>query len=774
MKERAQAILKQYFGYDTFRPGQEEIIGQIFSGRDVMAVMPTGAGKSLCYQVPALALPGITIVISPLISLMKDQVDDLTQSGVPCACLNSSLGETEYREVLRRAYNGEYKLLYVAPERLEVAGFLSLVERLHVSLVAVDEAHCVSQWGHDFRPSYTRIAGLIAQLPVRPVVAAFTATATEQVREDIMRLLTLQAPYTITTGFDRPNLSFAVEHPTKRQEALLSFLKEHSGESGIVYCSTRKTTDAVWKKLQANGFSAEHYHGGMTPEERTQAQEDFVYDRVQIMVATNAFGMGIDKPNIRFVLHYNMPKNMESYYQEAGRAGRDGEPSACMLFFSRQDVLTNQMLIESSTEVPDPSAYDKLARMTDYCHTQRCLRSFILEYFGEPPLTESCHNCSNCNSEGELTDITVETQKILSCVKRMGERFGSSMVVGVLRGADTEMIRKWKFSELSTYGIMKDTSAAVLRDMIAFLVTEGYLKADSGQYPTLSLGAKALPVLRGQENVSIRRKPERVSEKKKEKTAKVSAKASGKEHGTIRNQELFEYLREYRKELALSSHVPPYMVFPDATLRVLAEQCPRTKEKLLEIPGIGEKKLKKYGKRFLEAIQSFVERNDSVKPEPAQPEKPEVIPTEPAPKKRKAPKKPAADKISSKQRLPEDKQTASMPAAPSLIDENGRLAPTVYATYALHQLGKTASAIASMRGMAVSVVEEHLLVCYAQGMKVSHEFASEAVEEQILHTMKTCDGTFDSLRTLLPEIISDNAIRYILIKHTMTPRKEGK
>lgn len=608
MKERAQAILKQYFGYDTFRPGQEEIIRQILSGRDVMAVMPTGAGKSLCYQVPALALPGVTIVISPLISLMKDQVDDLTQSGVPCACLNSSLGEAEYREVLHRAYNGEYKLLYVAPERLEVPGFLSLVEQLQVSLVAVDEAHCVSQWGHDFRPSYTRIAGLLSQLPVRPIVAAFTATATEQVREDIVRLLTLQRPYTITTGFDRPNLSFSVEHPVKRQEALLHYLKEHPGESGIIYCATRKTTDSVCQKLRTAGFSVDRYHGGMTAEERTQAQEDFVYDRTQIMVATNAFGMGIDKPNIRFVLHYNMPKNMESYYQEAGRAGRDGEPSECMLFFSQQDVLTNKMLIENASEEPDPSAYEKLAVMTDYCHTDRCLRSFILEYFGEPPLTESCHNCSNCNSDSEITDITIETQKILSCVKRMGERFGSSLVVGVLRGADTEMIRKWKFHELSTYGIMKDTSADLLREIIAFLVSEGYLKAESGQYPTLSLGAKAVPVLRGQETVSIRRKLERTSVKKKGKTTAVGAKDTASASHTEKQDALFECLRELRKEIARASGIPPYMVFQDTALREMAEQSPLTEEAMLEISGVGEKKLKKYGERFLEAIRAFAEK----------------------------------------------------------------------------------------------------------------------------------------------------------------------
>lgn len=608
MKERAQAILKQYFGYDTFRPGQEEIIRQILSGRDVMAVMPTGAGKSLCYQVPALALPGVTIVISPLISLMKDQVDDLTQSGVSCACLNSSLGEAEYREVLHRAYNGEYKLLYVAPERLEVPGFLSLVEQLQVSLVAVDEAHCVSQWGHDFRPSYTRIAGLLSQLPVRPIVAAFTATATEQVREDIVCLLTLRRPYTITTGFDRPNLSFSVEHPVKRQEALLHYLKEHPGESGIIYCATRKTTDSVCQKLRTAGFSVDRYHGGMTAEERTQAQEDFVYDRTQIMVATNAFGMGIDKPNIRFVLHYNMPKNMESYYQEAGRAGRDGEPSECMLFFSQQDVLTNKMLIENASEEPDPSAYEKLAVMTDYCHTDRCLRSFILEYFGEPPLTESCYNCSNCNSDSEITDITIETQKILSCVKRMGERFGSSLVVGVLRGADTEMIRKWKFHELSTYGIMKDTSADLLREIIAFLVSEGYLKAESGQYPTLSLGAKAVPVLRGQETVSIRRKLERTSVKKKGKTTAVGAKDTASASHTEKQDALFEYLRELRKEIARASGIPPYMVFQDTALREMAEQSPLTEEAMLEISGVGEKKLKKYGERFLEAIRAFAEK----------------------------------------------------------------------------------------------------------------------------------------------------------------------
>jgi len=766
MKDRAQAVLKQYFGYDSFRPGQEEIIQQILSGRDVMAVMPTGAGKSLCYQVPALLLPGITIVISPLISLMKDQVDDLTQSGVPCACLNSALDELEYREVMRRAYNGEYKLLYVAPERLEVPGFLALIERLNIALVAVDEAHCVSQWGHDFRPSYTRIASMISQLPVRPIVAAFTATATHQVREDIVSLLTLHTPYTITTGFDRPNLSFAVEHPAKRQEALLLFVREHSEESGIIYCSTRKTTDAVWKKLQANGFSAEHYHGGMTPEERTKAQEDFVYDRVQIMVATNAFGMGIDKPNIRYVLHYNMPKNMESYYQEAGRAGRDGEPSQCVLFFSQQDVLTNKMLIETASEEPDPSAYDKLAQMTDYCNTDRCLRSYILEYFGEPPLQENCHNCSNCNSEAEITDITVEAQKILSCVKRMGERFGSSAVIGVLRGSRSEMILKWKFDQLSTYGIMKETSESTLREMISYLVSAGYLNAESGQYPTLSLGEKAFPVLRGQETVTTRRQLTKTVVKKQDKKTKSSSKTAAKEPISVRESDLFQHLREYRKELAAAAHIPPYMVFPDTTLRAMAELLPKTREELLKVPGVGEKKLKKYGKRFLEEIQRFLHEN------PNSGDKETMLP-EKSPDK---PKKTSVRKETSAPNPKPEKQEKKSEQQPSskLTDENGKLLPTVYATYALHQLGKSISEIASLRGIAVSVVESHLLACYGKGMQIFHTFVSPAEEELILQTFHSCGGNPETLRRLLPEVVRDTAIQYTLIKHTLNPTKEGK
>jgi ATP-dependent DNA helicase RecQ len=438
-----QVLLKQYFGYDEFRSGQKEIINQILSGADVLAVMPTGAGKSICFQIPAMKMDGITVVISPLISLMKDQVDSLSQAGIKAAYINSSLSSAQLDRVISNAVNGLYRLIYVAPERLENSDFIELMKSLSISMVAVDEAHCVSQWGHDFRPSYTKIADMVAALPHRPVVAAFTATATPQVKDDIIKLLKLKNPYTLTTGFDRENLYFEVAKPKNKMQALLQYLEGNRDKSGIIYASTRKTVEMLCDRLNEAGFTAQRYHAGLSESERTQNQEDFIYDRVNIMVATNAFGMGIDKSNVSFVIHYNMPKNMESYYQEAGRAGRDGEKAECILYFSASDIITNKFFIENNSENTDKSAeYQKLNEIIDYCNTDKCLRAYILHYFGDAAAQEegNCGNCGNCNNETEQTDITVEAQKIMSCIKRAGERFGSGVICSILRGKHTQKI----------------------------------------------------------------------------------------------------------------------------------------------------------------------------------------------------------------------------------------------------------------------------------------------------------------------------------------------
>lgn len=739
----SQELLKKYFGYQQFRANQQEIISQIQAGRDIMAVMPTGAGKSICYQIPALQFPGLTLVISPLISLMKDQVDALQQSGVPCAFLNSSLGEREYCNVMWGASAGQFKLLYVAPERLDAPGFSQLLQTLPISMVAVDEAHCVSQWGHDFRPSYTKIAEMVSQFPKRPIMAAFTATATELVRRDIIGLLSLQNPFTVVSDFNRPNLFFGVERPQNRMEALVKIIQQHPGESGIVYCITRKITETVCQALRSRGVSAAFYHGGLTSSERESSQEDFVYDRVQIMVATNAFGMGIDKPNVRFVLHYNMPKNMESYYQEAGRAGRDGDPAECILFFSRQDVLTNTMLIENSSEKPEPSAYRKLMEMEDYCHTDKCLRSYILEYFGQSPLADSCHNCSSCNSTAQTTDMTIEAQKILSCVKRMGERFGSTMVTNVLYGSKRQSVERFGFHKLSTYGIMKDYSQNDIREMISYLVSEGYLSVQGDQRPYLTLSPKAVPVLRGKEKVTIRR-----SIRQKE-AARVE---------TAENSELFQLLRERRQKLAAAAGVPAYIIFGDATLRAMSKLCPAVLEDMLDIPGIGQKKLEKYGMDFLEVIRQYRAQH------------PEIV--LPSPTK----KAPAPDDISnplsaagkSDSTLHQKDGSKVRRTHETLRDEQGNRILSQTATYALYQMGKSPEEIAELRGLSLATVETHLLTMLFEGKPVDYVFATPEQQKQVMEAWNQGFHTYREINEYLPEPFRFCTVQYTLYKNHLT------
>lgn len=598
-------VLKEYFGHNSFREGQDRITDSLLSGRDVLGIMPTGAGKSICYQVPALMFEGVTVVVSPLISLMKDQVSALVQSGVAAAYINSSLTHAQYLKVLQNTKNGKYKIIYVAPERLCAPAFLEICRSLSISMVAVDEAHCVSQWGQDFRPSYLKIPDFIESLPSRPVVGAFTATATGTVREDIKNLLKLRSPLVVATGFDRPNLFFSVMHPNKKSIALMKLIKERKGESGIVYCSTRKAVEEVCELLNKNGFTATRYHAGLGEDERRLNQDDFVYDRAPIMVATNAFGMGIDKSNVSFVIHYNMPKNMESYYQEAGRAGRDGRNADCILLYSSKDVRTNQFLINNSEPNPDLTEdeqeevrrrdRERLKKMTFYCTTHKCLRKFILEYFGDKS-PERCCKCSNCLSNHENTDITVDAQKIMSCVARTGQRYGKKVICDVLRGSKNERLISAGLSRQSTYGIMADCTEKRLRDIIEYLCENGYMTAEGDEYPILRLTPKSRGVLTGSETLRMMLE---IPQKKKASSAKSAALPP-------EDEKLLTALKELRKSLAMRQSVPAYVVFSDATLMDMCRIKPKTRDEFMEVSGVGQRKAIRYGEVFLATIAEFL------------------------------------------------------------------------------------------------------------------------------------------------------------------------
>lgn len=600
------SVLKEYFGHDSFREGQDRITDSLLGGRDVLGIMPTGAGKSICYQVPALMFDGITIVVSPLISLMKDQVSALVQSGVAAAYINSSLTHAQYLKVLQNTESGKYKIIYVAPERLCAPAFLGICRNLNISMVAVDEAHCVSQWGQDFRPSYLKIPDFIDALNSRPVVGAFTATATGAVRDDIKTLLRLVSPLVVTTGFDRPNLFFSVMQPKNKSIELMKLIKERKNESGIVYCSTRKAVEEVCELLQKNGFAATRYHAGLDENERRRNQDDFVYDRATIMVATNAFGMGIDKSNVSFVIHYNMPKNMESYYQEAGRAGRDGRSADCILLYSAKDVRTNQFLINNSEPNPDLTEdeqeevrrrdRERLKQMTFYCTTHKCLRKFILEYFGDKG-PERCEKCSNCLSNHENTDITVDAQKIMSCVARTGQRYGKKVICDVLRGSKNERLISAGLSRQSTYGIMADCPEKRLRDIIGHLCENGYMTAEGDEYPILRLTSKSRGVLTGSETLRMMLE---IPQKKKASSAKSAALSPA-------DEKLLIALKELRRSLAMRQSVPAYVVFSDATLVDMCRLKPKTQEEFMEVSGVGQAKSQRYGEVFLAVIAEFSE-----------------------------------------------------------------------------------------------------------------------------------------------------------------------
>lgn len=595
------SVLKDYFGHDSFRDGQEQIVDALLDGRDALCIMPTGAGKSMCYQIPALLFDGVTIVVSPLISLMKDQVGSLVQSGVPAAYINSSLSYPQFLRVLSNVEHGKYKIIYVAPERLLTDGFLDTCKKIKISMVAVDEAHCVSQWGQDFRPNYLKIISFVESLANRPIVGAFTATATNDVKEDIKKILRLENPFEITTGFDRPNLFFGVIKSSTKDEKLIDLIRERGDRSGIVYCATRKNVESVCELLCDNGFSAARYHAGLDEYERRKNQEDFVFDRKNIMVATNAFGMGIDKSNVTYVIHYNMPKNIESYYQEVGRAGRDGGEADCILLYSPKDVRLNRFMIENSegndeltieeNEQIRERDFERLKYMTFYSTTNDCLRGFILRYFGGEKKAY-CGKCSNCLSVHKLVDVTIDAQKIMSCIARTGQRYGKTVICDVLKGSKSEKILKAELNNQSTYGIMKEVTARHIFGTIDFLAEKEYISSDN-ETEVLKLLPKSRDVLFGRERLVM---------KKVENSEKV-VKTHRPEVPV--NSELLDALKALRKGIASKKSVPAYVIFTDATLIDMCKKCPETPDEMLEVSGVGRTKLEKFGKQFLEEIAKF-------------------------------------------------------------------------------------------------------------------------------------------------------------------------
>ena len=622
-------ILKTYFGYDSFREGQGEIIDTILSGRDALAIMPTGAGKSLCYQVPALLLPGITLVVSPLISLMQDQVKSLNEAGIHAAYINSSLTEGQINKALSFAARGVYKIIYVAPERLETASFLSFALHTPISMVTVDEAHCISQWGQDFRPSYLKIIDFVEQLPGNPIISAFTATATEVVKNDIARILKLKNPNVVVTGFDRENLYYQVEHLTGKQKDIFiqNYIETHPNESGIIYCATRKNVDTLYEKLLKQGVSVTRYHAGMSNDIRKKSQDDFIYDRAQVVIATNAFGMGIDKSNVRFVIHYNMPQSMENYYQEAGRAGRDGEPAKCILLFSTQDVMISKLLLGSKDfegmafqEIEQVKHQDsrRLQLMEGYCMTTSCLRNYILEYFGETT-HQPCDNCGNCHQEFEELDMTLDAKWVVGCITEMRGRYGQALVIGTLLGSKKARLKDIGATSYNCYGQLENRTEADLRLLISQMIRMGYIIQTEGEYSVLKAGN--IEDLQNKNTKIIIKKfkeKEKISTTKKHKTSfkkdsfSASAESSSADStatNSSRNSAFFEALRQLRLQIAKEESVPPYIVFTDRTLIDMCSKLPQNEDEMLNVSGVGQNKLKKYGQRFLQEISAFQSAN---------------------------------------------------------------------------------------------------------------------------------------------------------------------
>lgn len=602
MKQHALRMLETYFGYTSFRPAQEAPIASLLRNEDVIGIMPTGAGKSICFQIPALCKPGLTIVFSPLISLMKDQVDGLLVQNIPAALINSTLTQAEFNKTMYEVRSGKIKLLYIAPERLGSNFFCNVLRALPIAQVIVDEAHCISEWGHDFRPSYRLIGEWLNSLPKRPIVGAFTATATKYVENDIKKLLGLDKANVYVTGFDRPNLSFSVIRTPKRMDYVVHYVRQHANENGIIYCATRKDVDRVYENLTRAGIKVGHYHGGLSDEVRREMQNAYADDKLQVMVATNAFGMGIDKSNVRYVLHYQMPRNMESYYQEAGRAGRDGAPAECILLYSGQDVQVHKYLIEQSIETPERQEVElrKLQSMIDYCFCSNCLRKYMLNYFGESTVWTTCDNCSSCKGSGDKVNVTKEAKAIFRAIMGTDERYGASMITSIVRGERTDRIMRAGHDALPVFGLLSNVDEKSIKGLIQQFVASGYLRSSSGKYPVLSLTAGAEEVLGGHKEVEEIRQHVSVPSRTSRSTSTTSRGKSSSGAGG-----LFEHLRQHRKRLAEEAGLRPYLIFPDTVLIDLANLRPTTLGEFGNVKGVGEAKLKKYGLSFLQAISEY-------------------------------------------------------------------------------------------------------------------------------------------------------------------------
>ncbi|MEH6933185.1 MULTISPECIES: DNA helicase RecQ [Bacillus] len=701
MFTKAQELLASYFGYSSFRRGQDETIKNVLDGKDTVCIMPTGGGKSICYQIPALVFEGTTLVISPLISLMKDQVDTLIQNGISATYINSSISITEANQRIQLAKQGHYKLLYVAPERLDSMEFVDQLIDMKIPMIAIDEAHCISQWGHDFRPSYLHIHRILDYLPEKPLVLALTATATPQVRDDICNTLEINQENTIMTTFERENLSFSVIKGQDRNAYLADYIRQNQKESGIIYAATRKVVDQLYEDLGKAGVSVSKYHAGMSDHDRNEQQELFLRDEISVMVATSAFGMGIDKSNIRYVIHYQLPKNMESYYQEAGRAGRDGLDSECILLYSSQDVQVQRFLIDQSTgESRFSNELEKLQNMTDYCHTEQCLQSFILQYFGEEP-KEDCGRCGNCTDDRESIDVTRESQMVLSCMIRTNQRFGKQMIAQVLTGSKNKKVIEFNFHTLPTYGLLSNRSVKEVSEFIEFLISEELIAVEHGTYPTLKVTEKGKEVLIGKENVL---RKERVETRQ-----------------IVQDHPLFEVLREVRKEIAQGEGVPPFVIFSDQTLKDMCAKMPQSDSELLTVKGIGEHKLVKYGSHFLQAVQHFIEDN----PNYAETIKTEVI---------------------------LERKKSGKASANSHIE-----------TYEMYKQGIDLNEIAKDRGLSRQTIENHLIRSFEDGMEVEWQSFVPAAYEALIETaVQNAEGGLKSIKEQLPGEVSYFMIRAYL------------
>ncbi|WP_420974537.1 DNA helicase RecQ [Bacillus thuringiensis] len=701
MFTKAQELLASYFGYSSFRRGQDETIKNVLDGKDTVCIMPTGGGKSICYQIPALVFEGTTLVISPLISLMKDQVDTLVQNGISATYINSSISIAEANQRIQLAKQGHYKLLYVAPERLDSMEFVDQLIDMKIPMIAIDEAHCISQWGHDFRPSYLHIHRILDYLPEKPLVLALTATATPQVREDICNTLEINQENTIMTTFERENLSFSVIKGQDRNAYLADYIRQNQKESGIIYAATRKVVDQLYEDLMKAGVSVSKYHAGMSDSDRNEQQELFLRDEVSVMVATSAFGMGIDKSNIRYVIHYQLPKNMESYYQEAGRAGRDGLDSTCILLYSSQDVQVQRFLIDQSTgESRFSNELEKLQNMTDYCHTEQCLQSFILQYFGEEP-KEGCGRCGNCTDDRESIDVTRESQMVLSCMIRTNQRFGKQMIAQVLTGSKNKKVIEFNFHTLPTYGLLSNRSVKEVSEFIEFLISDELIAVEHGTYPTLKVTEKGKEVLLGKENVL---RKERVETRQ-----------------IVQDHPLFEVLREVRKEIAQGEGVPPFVIFSDQTLKDMCVKMPQSDSELLTVKGIGEHKLVKYGSHFLQAVQHFIEEN---------PNYAETIKTEVVAERKKSGKASANSHLE---------------------------------TYEMYKQGIDLNEIAKERNLSRQTIENHLIRCYEDGMEVEWQSFVPAEYESLIETaVQNAEGGLKSIKEQLPNEVSYFMIRAYL------------